>query len=393
MEKPKPQNIENFKELRYEKSWWGYKNQEEYLENYISISSKLTNSIQNFDTVDGEPKPADIVVYLDKSARPVSWFVNELWPLIAKKDEHGVVSPKPETKFANIDRLPWRKDRNVSIVEHPENMIEPTVEDIEGLRAIFLKRPAREGEEVSKVRSFLDGKRVLIVDEINDSGDTMRVAQTLFEMAFPDAVFKTMAWMNRYGINPDGSKKVLERPTFYDEKNPAVGEHFGEDGRAVFDPDVTYSPVISGKGVHGQVRPGSQFASKKKSLKPGSFQHLSSRPPLMPKPAPERLKDENDEEYQIRLEAIKQAKTAKREKYDRQLARDDLTPKQRRVLNILRDHTEYTTVDQKGLRLRQEIKVVAQKFAHLELIPFVLNFNGDIEAYLAARKNRVRPRG
>src|ERR1035437_6851943 len=52
---------------------------------YLRYTDELIGKIEN--------EGADYVVYLDKSGRPVSWFVDELW-----KDFAGS-KPKPGTKF------------------------------------------------------------------------------------------------------------------------------------------------------------------------------------------------------------------------------------------------------------------------------------------------------
>ena len=57
--------------------------------------------------------PYDHIIYLDKSARPVSWLVNMFWNDFAAKDSNGFPVKRPKHSYINIDRSPWF--RNVGI--------------------------------------------------------------------------------------------------------------------------------------------------------------------------------------------------------------------------------------------------------------------------------------
>ena len=62
---------------------------------YIERTERLIDKIRH-----GFDGPADVVFYLDKSARPVEWFVDAMWDVFEEED--GSIPEKPERKFINI---------------------------------------------------------------------------------------------------------------------------------------------------------------------------------------------------------------------------------------------------------------------------------------------------
>lgn len=226
--------------------------QEDFLERYVGYTDHLIHDINHFDEdAEGNPIAADYVIYLDKSARPVAWMTRELWPELAEPNEEGEYPHMPEMRFLNIDRLPWRVDPAVEIGREPSNFREPTQEDIEGLRSIFAM-PGKTADGPSP----LDGKRILIVDEVFDSGDTMRVSTELVGRAFPGSKVKGSFWMVERGIATDKfqSVKVNDTPVWYEKDEE------------------------SGRGIFGQVPEGASTANKKTNLTAGAHQFLSTRP-------------------------------------------------------------------------------------------------------------------
>ncbi|MEI7818647.1 MAG: hypothetical protein WCI47_00860 [bacterium] len=166
-------------------------------------------------------KDIDTVVYLDKSARPISWFVKELWPVFIKDSERSM----PETKYANVDAN--------SIMHRSADQSRPTDEEIgqftftddqiQGLRELFAD-PQNPGQ------SYFDGKKVMILDEIFVTGSSLKLAQRLFEMAFPGAEFTAKAWMIAdFHEDRRMSRRTLrEIPVWYHDAD--------EYGRGVGDP-------------------------------------------------------------------------------------------------------------------------------------------------------------
>jgi hypothetical protein len=144
---------------------------------YITLTDGLISRLAEQGT--------DIAIFLDKSARPVAWLVNELWETLAPKDQNGQILPKPAIKFLNIDREQWGpyvgrsedKTGRIDIGRIPE-------EDIEDLRRVMApvagyNRPEDE--------SLLTGKNVMVIDEVRMSGDTLHMSEAILQRAFPDA--------------------------------------------------------------------------------------------------------------------------------------------------------------------------------------------------------------
>ena len=61
---------------------------------------KTKDTIKDLAGESGKLPRTDVAIYLDKSARPVSWFVDEFW-------EDVTDLPKPETEHLAIDRKVW----------------------------------------------------------------------------------------------------------------------------------------------------------------------------------------------------------------------------------------------------------------------------------------------
>ncbi len=245
---PAPQEAD-FNRLHVGDSWFN-QTQQEFLERYVTYTDSLIGKMLHFETdQDGTSHPADVVMYLDKSARPVAWMTRELWPMLAEPDSSGEIPPMPEMKFINIDRLPWRVDPAVEITQDPANFRNPTQQDIDGIRSIYAL-PNQGPDDPNP----LDGKRILIVDEVSDSGDTTYVTNKLLQKAFPTSKTAIHNWMNEYELAYDGEKVVNDRPVWYQKDE--------ESGRLVF----------------GQVAEGSTSANTKTNLTEGAHQFLSTRP-------------------------------------------------------------------------------------------------------------------
>jgi len=133
----------------------------------------------------------DVVVWLDKSARPASWFVDAFWDQIAAKG-----SQRPRYEFVRIDRRDWlvhmgytdAQARNAA----PKRVDVDTVPEdlILRLRTLFCAEPvdpARWREQVATAPTTLDGLHVMVVDETMVSGATLETARGLIARAAPEA--------------------------------------------------------------------------------------------------------------------------------------------------------------------------------------------------------------
>lgn len=169
---------------------------------YITLTDKLIATIQDGATVQNkqtgeiEHAPFDTVIFLDKSARPVSWLVREMWDRLAVEDD-GEVTPMPKINFLNIDREQWiasvdEEGTGVVDVDH----LSPNI--IRSLRSIFVAPQVRNDkltEVIDTAPATIDGKNVLIVDEVRSTGRTMKIATKLLERAFPKTHFEGAYWM------------------------------------------------------------------------------------------------------------------------------------------------------------------------------------------------------
>lgn len=176
---------------------------------YVHLTDELIRRLEG-DTEDG-PKP-DVVIYLDKSARPVSWMVRELWDTLAREPgtdyEDGKIPEKPKTAYINVD-----SERHY------------TREDIADLRALFTKDEEDGGE------THFDGKNILIVDEEGVSHATSNRALAFVKLAFPEAAsVEKFIWLDQGPITNYGG---WGQPTVFDTEawQYADTETGGMDGR------------------------------------------------------------------------------------------------------------------------------------------------------------------
>ena len=236
---------------------------EELLEDYVGRLNPLIDRIAGSEDEPGY----DTIMFLDKSARPLYWMLKEFWPYMAPQErdpdtDELKTKPMPEVKFVNIDRLSWRRDPNQEIEEGGARDVTPT--DLRGLRAVFTLR----GQE----KSVLDGKRILIIDEQSESGDTLRAALNLFSGAFPDSEFDAMAWINhKFTVNKKGDKvyEVLQIPIWYPIKDE--NQLHKDTGRGVFGP-AKFNPNSPEHGDPERFPPESyQFLSTKPLLRKSNF--------------------------------------------------------------------------------------------------------------------------
>lgn len=193
--------------------------QREYVRLTDDLVYQMTDGIKvtNRETGEEEVKKPDYVVWLDKSARPLAWLTRDLWPTLAA-DAEGAVPTMPQMRFVNIDREQWlstvdpagTNKMNVDAV-HPDI--------IRSLRSIFVQDKSALPETIDDTRiddmeTELDGKTVLIVDEVRSSGRTLEIARKFFERAFPDASVATTHWMGGSALK-GGASGNADLPVWY----------------------------------------------------------------------------------------------------------------------------------------------------------------------------------
>lgn len=177
----------------------------------------------------------EVAIFLDKSARPVAWMVNELWEQLAPPhDPLGQPYTRPEIKFLNIDREQWgavigRSEDSVGGIS-VDRIPGERIEELQSLYAPVAGHSKQEDE------TLLTDKKVLVVDEVRMSGDTLSMAEKILQRAFPDAAeIEGAYWMTSIAKRDSKSGATVggKVPVWYsDETNR---------GRLVADRDTTKS--------------------------------------------------------------------------------------------------------------------------------------------------------
>ncbi len=171
----------------------------EYVRLTDELIHKAVDGVEVRDPHSGEKsvEKVDYFVWLDKSARPVSWLTKELWPTLAQ-DADGSIPAMPQSKYVNIDRNQWTSTIDPEGVGYSNvDRIDPSI--IRSLRSVFLTNANDRDKGLTKALDYaptiFDFKTILIVDEVMSSGRTLDYAQRFFARAFPDTKVAGAHWM------------------------------------------------------------------------------------------------------------------------------------------------------------------------------------------------------
>jgi|GEM_PF-780750 len=202
---------------------------------------------------EGEPRIPDSVIYLDKSARPVAWFVDAFWDQIAAPG-----AKKPAEEYLNIDRANWFTYLGHTI-EDAENRLGREDFDLEkvnpdrvaAIRAYFTEGELTEEswkDEVWTLPTRLDGQHVAIVDEVMNQGGTLHIAVELLRKAIPEATFDgTYFWHTGResidGIGADKSKQQMTTAPIWYSKTNAMGRGVGDISQAYYNHEYAENPT------------------------------------------------------------------------------------------------------------------------------------------------------
>lgn len=202
----------------------------------------------------------DVVIYLDKSARPVRWCVAAFWNQIGQ-------GRPPATGFLSIDRMNWFPRLGVSVTDirrgwgigedgtekHLDltdltsrlRLIEADPDLRVGLRhlcarirALFVRKPLPTGpewaEKVWQAPTILDHKSIVLIDEVKSGGATLHLAQTLLRSAVPEAagIAGQYFWASTSRRLVAGHPQMGTPPVWYRSTDPW--------GRGVGDLDERY---------------------------------------------------------------------------------------------------------------------------------------------------------
>jgi hypothetical protein len=209
-----------------------FKNDDQLRSEYVNLTDGLINkmtegvSVEDPHTGERTTKIPDVVVWLDKSARPVSWLTKELWDTLAT-DKDGKTPKMPDFRYANIDREQWVNQIDPQGSGYMDiSQVDQSV--IRSLRSIFMSPSAKKRgltEDIDNNATELDGKTVLIVDEVRSTGRTLDIAQKFFKKAFPATAVASTHWMGGL-IERKGALGNADIPVWYkdvDIKGRGVG--------------------------------------------------------------------------------------------------------------------------------------------------------------------------
>ncbi len=218
---------------------------QDYLEYTDKIIGVADGSIGERDVIDprdperSAEKP-DVMIFLDKSARPVADLMSALWEQFAADG-----AKMPDVDFLNIDRVNWFTNQGYSRVQ-AETVLGPADFDIDkvssgeiaAIRALFVRGDLTEGgwqDEVMNMPTILDGKNVTIIDEVKSQGGTLSIATQLLRRAIPEAIVTGhYFWETNYKQMADGKLKADSVPVWYDKENP-MGRGVGEVSKTYYE--------------------------------------------------------------------------------------------------------------------------------------------------------------
>lgn len=183
---------------------------------------------------DGNNPPSDHVIYLDKSARPVSWLVDDFWDDFSDRK-------KPEESFLAIDRRYWFRMVGLDIdgseyikAENGEGKLatgsdfwrkfeelpeERKTDLLARIRALYIEGGIEE-EDPAKIMATptkLDGKNLMIIDEVSRSGATLDIAKGLLKRAIPELkhVSGHVFWSDNSTQTDSGDTQMGMTPVWY----------------------------------------------------------------------------------------------------------------------------------------------------------------------------------
>lgn len=201
-----------------------------------SIEERVISDPDNYERSHEVP---DVVIPLDKSGRPIKDLVEAFWEFNAKDG-----AELPEFDFLNIDRIDWLARMGYSATEADQStkktldMSKISHEEISRIRAYFTEGDLTEEnwqEEVWQLPTRLDGKKILVLDEVKNSGATLEIATKLIKTAIPEAVISGDYYWTDSSHDAVGSTNAQTQwktvPKWYDGTN-SFGRGIGDTSPA-----------------------------------------------------------------------------------------------------------------------------------------------------------------
>ena len=203
-----------------------FKSIEELEMEYVQLTDKLIYKMTHGETVAGSEAGGEKiiptkVVFLDKSARPLAWLVNELWDVLAPEPGSDEIPPKPDFKFLNIDRKQWvgEMDPNGTGGYDARHISQ---EAIEGLRSIY----NRKHDGSYDAENEMDDQAIMVVDEVRSTGRTLDISRQIIQRAFPGSKVFGTHWMGGRVSVPGGDANA-DLPVWYRDDSTNVKHVYG----------------------------------------------------------------------------------------------------------------------------------------------------------------------
>lgn len=194
--------------------------------------------------------PADHIIYLDKSARPVCWLVNTFW-------DDFTDEKRPPHSFLAIDRADWLRRMGFNCDDDGRDLatgdkitpgeIRDAVKYLDkktlaGLHALFVPGgvETEDPDIILQLPTVLDGKNVLVIDEVARTGSTQSIAQMALKAAIP-AIKQTQSYtfwrtpgaFTYVKSNGNTESEIASAPIWYDAKTP-LGRGIGDVSQEFF---------------------------------------------------------------------------------------------------------------------------------------------------------------
>lgn len=203
-----------------------------------SISEKRKRD--DYRNIELSHQAPDVIIALDKSARPAIDMVNAFWDDFSRND-----AKMPQVDYLNIDRMDWLQLMGYSKQDADSSKYKAidfdavSDDQIARIRAYFVEGDITEDnwrEEVWNLPTRLDNKKLMVLDEVQNSGATLEIAVGLMRRAIPEAAVVTgeVFWTDEDYVQVNGESQRLTAPVWYD-RNTDMGRGIGDVSAAYHD--------------------------------------------------------------------------------------------------------------------------------------------------------------
>ncbi len=178
----------------------------------------------------------DRVVWMDKSARPVSWLVDAFWDEFAAEG-----ASKPPYSYLNFERTDWfakigkteQDYRDGDRTKFNADLLDE--DEILRIRALFSTRDIREDnwrDELRDDESIFEGEHIMVVDEVEATGGaTTDIALRVLKRAFPGATISARYFWKSGIVDSvtatTGERQMKSSPVWY-KTNELGGRGVGD---------------------------------------------------------------------------------------------------------------------------------------------------------------------